>query len=108
LVASAERHPGSRWRHHSALRQREGEKHPDREQRDQRVGLTVEGRVDHRRRDGENDDAGGEREAISHAQEHPGSEAVTRHEVQQARKSVEGGIGRHQQYERGRHLHERV
>ena len=60
------------------------------------------------RRDGEHEDAVGERQAIAHAQKQPGDVAVTRHEVQQPRKAVEGRVGGDQQHERGRHLHEAV
>ena len=71
-------------------------------------GLAAEGREDHRRGDGEHEDAVAEREAIAHAQEQPGDVAVASHEVQQPRKAVERRVGGHQQHQRGRHLHEAV
>ena len=93
---------------HRALGEREGEEHADREQRDQRLGLTVEGDVDHGRGDGEHEDAVAEREAIAHAQEEPRDVAVASHEVQQPREAVERRVRGDQQDKRGRQLHEAI
>ena len=53
-------------RHHRALSERERDEHADREQRDQRLGLSFEPSVKDRGGDGEHDDSRCERQAVAH------------------------------------------
>jgi len=102
------RQPGSRRRHHrttyGGLRQGEGEEDADGVERDEAVGVAVEGDEDHHGHNGQGDDAIREGQPVAHAQEVPGREGVAGKEEQQARKVVERGVGGHQQDQGGGRL----
>ena len=79
--------------HHARLRQREGDEHPERVERDQRVRVPGEQHEEPDRQERQDDDAVRERQPVAPVRELPGDEAVAREERREPREVGEARVG---------------